>query len=303
MMLFASAALGVTAGDAPTPAPDLNPPETIVLGHLHSREGEQWHRAAYAQYKKAIEAELAKEPGPDWAGRYGASARYESQEFMVAPSGLFVKNHTSDVAGFFSGQYGTAQLVEGQFVLRLAPGVDQRDGRPFVPGPYFVAWGDKRYAVEPADMLVFVNAVNAMGNPAALCAGAGFKCVAMNRTAPATPLSAGLPVLPPPWGSFLLKMPVEARVLERMPYTTTVHNEYRLVKTRLVIDKGVESGLKPGMTLHFKRTRGFGSSTVTVERVERDTTLVEFSDFGDSEIYQYGPPAIGQMVSSRAIPR
>jgi hypothetical protein len=300
LIVALAAASSLNAPAADPPVSGLQPQNSNTLG-ANTVANRQWHEARYAQYRKAIEAELGKTPIPDWAGRYSTSTRYEHQEFLVAPSGLYVKAHASDVNARF--EYGVAHFFGNQFILRRAPELDNRLGK-FVAGPYFVAWSDKRYAVAPADMLEFVNAVNRAEDSHALCPYGMGKCVAMIRAEPAAALTAPLPVLAAPWGGYLLKAPIEATVTKQVPYTTTIQDGARSIKTRLVIDKGADAGLRPGMILYRNRERGFGRYLhVSVESVGRDAAWVEYSDNEPPFDPDDGPPSVGQVLSTRLAPR
>ena len=255
-------------------------------------DGEQ--RAAYQAARKAILVDLQRPSVPDWAGYYEGTAGFVHQEFLVSPLGPFAKILTSDVR-FPPGTYGMAELVNGQFMLRLGAELHHQQSHAVVPGPYLLAWGEYRYAVEPEDMLVFVNAVNAAGTPRALCGLDGYRCAVMTRKTTAARLEAAQPVLPAPWNSYLLSQPVESRITQAGPRSTTYYSTYSIVKTVYQIDKGARAGLKSGMHLYFDRI-GY-KNVLTVLTVEADTALVEFSD-SESASHKGELPPVGTPLSS-----
>jgi hypothetical protein len=128
-----------------------------------------------------------------------------------------------------------------------------------------VTWGARKYLVplEPSKrdyILGFCNSVNLGAEPRhyAPC-GAHYLRVG-DDAKPAH----GAPDLPPEWKSYLLKSPVEAKIV-------------RLISEHVAeINAGKGSGLKPGMALVDKKTRPYGSqfSVLSVEaktaRVNRD---------------------------------
>lgn len=149
-------------------------------------------------------------------------------------------------------------------------GIDGDDVLTMVP------WGHRLYLLADSQMMDFCQGVNSGAMP-------GFwRGIRFYVSTPADDTPMGLPKVPAEWEEYLLKRPVIAKIKE--------------VKTNknVLIDKGTESGLKPGMLVYaFDPGANVVWGTWNIEWVKHRRALA-------SPLYDYAAPAtVGVRVSTK----
>lgn len=137
----------------------------------------------------------------------------------------------------------------------------------------FIQWGARRYLVEEAEMMKFVNAVNLAWEPRKTITG-GYLLRRDDWSRPAT----GLPEIPAEWRKYLLRTPISATVTS----VTGGAGE---------INVGRRKGILPGVRLMASAKDG-GWFDVTVISVTPDSARVKVESSTESLF-------VGQRVTSR----
>lgn len=172
---------------------------------------------------------------------------------------------------------GLRLTVVGQEVLANADGEEER----WLPEKLIrVRWDKRRYLIADDGMLAFCNAVNQGEEPrphhyGEFLLGDGQEKIAVR----------GLPEVPEPWSSYLLKAPVEGAITKVLP------------DLRARVNIGQKQGLRPGMEL--VPTEEFLFSEQVVESVEQNEAVLKTRHPNG----MYRKIQVGDVVSTKRPPR
>lgn len=238
------------------------------------------HGGALKEYI-ALKHELEDSEAPHpWAGDYG--------DFYIGRSGRFCIHGPGNIECGRLGQAGD-RLVR----VDAAGGIPLPSGET-APDLRIVRWGDRTYLLDAAEMLPFVNAINAGGEPRFQDSRA-FGRGRLRRGDDLKP-APGLPVLPAALASFILPQPVVARVIaaearREVPFGR--HPWPTWFETRASVDAGQRQGLKAGMVF-FPQDHS-QHLTARVVRVFPGRAEVVLNEFGADK----PPLSLGWLLSTR----
>lgn len=202
--------------------------------------------------------------GHAWAGTYyRGDGLGRNEHLSLAPNaGYQYANH--GCLGLYGEEHGTVELADGKLVLHpgnLFP--ENGLGREF----RIVDWGERRYLVEPGEMLSFVNKVNQLRFSEDEILGPLADRRFYLRTSDREKPRVGLPILPPEFARLLLAKRIEGHV-------TAVDGE------QLEVDLGSADGAFEGMELELWGAAPHGFGTLTLRAVTEHSSRgsVEYLD-------------------------
>jgi hypothetical protein len=150
---------------------------------------------------------------------------------------LSVPKLCSEHTPWFETARGHAEEKGGKLSLSIAAReeitrIDGREDNWFLNDLVRVRWGGRQYLISEGQFAAFCNAVNQGEEPrnddyGDFFLGEGHEKIKV----------AGLPEVPEPWGRFLLKAPVQGRVIEVLP------------DLKAKVDVGMKDGIRIGMEL------------------------------------------------------
>lgn len=177
--------------------------------------------------------------------------------------------------GPYADSKGRVRLNAASLTLELTDGAPRLLEAPLPLALVVVRWADRRYLVPEHEGARFAAHVARAWEPRADKYG----WFLLRQSDWAKPVR-GLPELPERWHKWLLRSPVEARIMRA------------LTRHRAEIDAGSNRNLQPGMLLGLV-SKKYGSTDVRVVTVGASSSTIE-NDYGD-------PPLVrGGRVTSRA---
>lgn len=236
--------------------------------------------------RQDIMAELKELKDHPWAGTYyRGDGLGVNITLTLAPESGFVFTWYGCL-GLYDQNYGEVTWDEKENILRLSFTFENNQkgfqglNSEFVPVP----WEEQHYLVPPARMIDFCNDVN-------FDLGISFLLRRDGRDKkPKKP--AGLPDVPDEYKPYLLKQPVEAKILSTGKTTKKPGKYFSQQFTPVTLDKGSKDGLLPKMELRLVPDVHHG--TVRLTKVEESESEGVLEQDMDKKL-----PKIGSKVSTR----
>lgn len=220
-------------------------------------------------------------------GRYRWHSGGSSLELRLLPGGRYSRAESGSLSAY--RDYGHAELVHDQLVFAPMPHGDSRAGDPRPKSLVPVAWGARRYLIEPGAIAAFCGAVNEGAEPRRTIQG----CFLLREGDWNVEVN-GLPEVPGEWRSRLLRAPLVGTIVERIG------------EHRARINLGRNDGVYDEMMFEVStlaRTMGHSRFRAVVVSLAPDSCLVE-DELADLDPTlrarnQYPSFAVGQRASSR----
>jgi hypothetical protein len=212
------------------------------------------------------------------AGEYLLGDGFVNETLNLSVTGRLKYVWSADDGGISHG-IGEAKVVDGRLVLKAVIWFPNREPKLF-PEYYPIRWDKRLYLLSESDMLLFCNAVNLGLEARDEGSGLFYLRKVLPQKArdgleePKFDKAVGLPELPRPWSDFLLKRPLQGKVID-------VLND-----GRAIVDLGSDAGLRVGMELLVvddTRDKGqsveasYGLATVVAVDAHRCTAKVKKS--------------------------
>jgi hypothetical protein len=245
-----------------------------------------------ARLKEQIGAEISRLGSHAWAGEYYCGDGLGvNVTLMIAPESGFVFEWHGCL-GLYDRNYGTTTASDGK--IRLTPTFPNvREGfqgisEEFIP----VQWGNRGYLIPADEMVGFCNEANSGSEPREVLHGWH-----LLRQGDEKKKVGGLPIVPEQFQTYLLDEQVTASIVnlgsaEERPADS---DDVYFSEIAVVLDKGNDARLLPGMELHVvKPRRAYG--TITIHNVGKDTAAGTLEYFPADRI----KPEVGWKVSTRA---
>jgi hypothetical protein len=233
------------------------------------------------------------------AGLYFFGDGFVGRTLMLHANGRFSFSWEADDGGYHRDE-GTAEIVGGLVSLHSEKSDTNRPGGLPHPKLLPVRWGKRVYLVPDGQVLDFCNAVNLGLEPREGWHGRFYlrmvwtEKVRAGLEEPRLDTAAGLPALPTRWGSYLLKRPLQGKVIRsfrdeegrrRLSDRLTPGFVFNLEDERALVDLGSDDGLKVGMELFVftdeksSAGRPYGIAKVVVVEAHRCTVEVKKPEF------------------------
>ena len=250
--------------------------------------------------RRQINREIARSNDHPWAGEYQVAGIDSSTELTLAPENGYVlrRFHGPSELCYL---HGTVSW-DGKIIRLSTPDVPSRHPLEYYP----VRWGERRYLIPINSIIEFCIDVNTRSEPRRDVIG-GF----LLRSGDVKREARGKPEVPEEFKAYLLDKPVDATIIS-MPISVSTEETQEFSRRRgreitiegrtfrdreiitVVLDKGREGGLLPGMRL-FAEERGeiYGYSSVVLTNVDETQSEGVISFFFPDE-----PPHVGKRFST-----
>ncbi|MFA6243579.1 MAG: hypothetical protein WC655_21740 [Candidatus Hydrogenedentales bacterium] len=233
----------------------------------HVADSEEAVRADAA--RAMVEQEIKKLGAHPWAGYYTDSV----VNLWIAPGAGFAYE-VHGCMGIYDRNYGKVSVSGGKLQFQSVLPIENMFGATVAPGLIPVVWGSRAYLITSDDMIDFCNSVNRGFEPREGSCG----CYLL-RHADANLPANEMPAVPDEYKRYLLKTPIQAKVIsvgETEPFREYGMRNYR---TRLVVDVGSKQGLLAGMELApIQPDNAYGDLTVlSVKDGQAEAEFVGYS--------------------------
>ncbi len=212
------------------------------------------------------------------AGRYATFPDFFGSYYELKSDGRFTYDFLTD-AGAGRHDEGTFTIADGMIDFRVSKtNVDEKNPEEFGPHPRMhpVRWGKRIYLIAEKEMVDYCSDVNLGTEPRETIYGDFYAKMAakepgdeVDNKLVSIEKPYGLPEVPERWKSYLLKKPVEGKVVAKLP------------DHRAMIDIGSADGLKVGMLLLVERKKVNGSDSpyrlARLVSVEDHSSIIDVS--------------------------
>lgn len=252
----------------------------LSLGWL-GRKFELWRREHIAEIVRPIILDEIKSlKDHPWAGEYycGDGLGVNISVVVAPKSGYLYEWH--GCGGLYDRNYGPVACINGR--LQLTFRLPKRESSSGIADELIpVRWGPRRYLIAAEDMVRFCNAVNGGTEPRGWLYG-----LHLLRNGDEEKTITGFPVVPDEFKDYLLARAIEAEIIDVGERTDD--------KTIVVLNRGKQHGLLPGMELHlFDPDAEIDSATLTKVENGRSEAIMAHP-LGDEPA-----PRVGWKLSTR----
>lgn len=191
--------------------------------------------------REKISTELENLKDHPWAGVY----------YMGDGLGTNVTLHTAPENGFtivwrgcmglYDQNHGEITEKDGFLELKFAWELEKGYTGNYATEYFPLKWGERLYMLPKKEIVKFCNAVNSYEEPRKRVHGSFL----LRRDDWEKPVESG-PDLPEKYRPYLLAEPVDAKIVS----VEETHNFGGRKRSRVIVDKGKNDGLLPGMELH-----------------------------------------------------
>jgi len=216
--------------------------DTDADGAKSSKEAE----AAAERLRGKIRDEVKSLGEHAWAGEYYyGDGLGVNVAFMLAPRAGYVFEWHGCL-GLYDRNYGKVSYSNGAIHLQFTYPNQRRGFGGIAPELVPVSWGERTYLIPADDVVGFCNEVNSGSEPRGYVHG---NCLL--RSGDEEKVVGGFPDVPQPFRNYLLKMPIEAKIVAvGSPTTRPSVGGGKFRENTVTVDKGRQAGLLAGMKLY-----------------------------------------------------
>ncbi len=256
--------------------------ETYTKWVMPEIEGEKLN---VYQKQETIQKEITTLKDHAWAGEYFYGFPHGNcYTLTLAPESGFTYINNG-CAGVYRLNYGTVMCDGSKITLHPALTADLEFRHQLPTEFYLIPWGQRRYLIQPDEMLAFCNAVNLRREPREFNYGEFFLCTDGESLTLKTPAEKH-PTVPEAFRHYLMP-PTQVKVLAVGERRDGLE-ENDCSQTRLTLDKGEDTGFFVGLkfdALGKEEEAGFWSLTVTkVEKTQSEAMLLQRENAGMPEV-------------------
>lgn len=203
--------------------------------------------------------EIASLQNHPWAGEYySGDGLGVNISLAVAPRFGYLSEWRGCL-GLYDRNYGPVACTNGR--LQLTFRLPKRESSGGIADELIpVHWGPRQYLVAPNEMVEFCNAVNGGIEPRSDMHG-----LYLLRRGDEAKAATGFPAVPDEFKDYLLAHPVEAEIVDIGKRTDD--------KTIIILNRGKQHGLLPGMELHLTNERVESAIVTHVENERSMATM------------------------------
>ena len=250
------------------------------------------NRAIISEKRQKISAEIAQLQDHPWAGQYYfGDGLGTNVTLTLAPENGFTITWFGCL-GLYDQNHGTVAMngnrIKFSFAFDVESGYTGNYASEYMP----IRWGERLYLIPPGEIVQFCNAINSGNEPRRGPHGRFFlRRDDWKKEAP------GKPELPKELMPYLLDKPVDVAIVS---IKNTREGRIGKIAT-VVIDKGKEAGLLPGMELRVVRPESVYQEVKLTHVGEKQSEgeYIYAHPWEEKSLFKTPAPARGWQLSTR----